>query len=202
MTQAQTISLYHPILHGIAYRIVKCKQDAEDIVQDTFLKWLSVEKEKIENTKAYLIRSVTNNCLNHLQALKRKKEEYLESIQFPEMVNKFKEQLDLSHIDFQVDMQSALKLIHSKLEPLERAVFLLREVFNFDYDALQEVLLKKKDHLRQLFSRAKKKLDEESSKINIEWPTQPHWVETFTKACESGFSNDLIKSLTRESTTG
>lgn len=190
------------MLHCIAYRIVKCRQDAEDIVQDTFLKWLSVEKEKIENTKAYLIRSVTNNCLNHLKTLKRKKEEYLDSIQFPELINKFKENLDLSHIDFQVDMQSALKLVHCKLEPLERAVFLLREVFNFDYDALQDVLMKKKDHLRQLFSRAKKKLDEESSKLNIEWPSQPQWVENFTKACESGFSNDFIKSLTKDSTTG
>lgn len=190
------------MLHSIAYRIVKSRQDAEDIVQDTFLKWLSVEKEKIENTKAYLIRSVTNNCLNHLQSLKRKKEEYLEGIQLPEMINKFKEHLDLSHIDFQVDMQSALKQIHNKLEPLERAVFLLREVFNFDYDALQEVLMKKKDHLRQLFSRAKKKLDEGSSKINIDWPAQPKWVENFTKACESGFSCDLVNSLTKDSTTG
>lgn len=202
MTHAQTISLYHPLLHGIAYRIVKCRQDAEDIVQDTFLKWLSVEKEKIQNTKAYLIRSVTNNCLNHLHTLRRKKEDYLESIQFPELVNKFKEHLDLRHIDIQVDMQAALKVIHGKLEPLERAVFLLREVFNFDYDALQDVLEKKKDHLRQLFSRAKKKLEDESLKISIDWPSKPQWVENFTKACESGFSNDLVKSLTKDATTG
>ncbi len=202
MTHAQTITLYHPLLHGIAYRIVKCKQDAEDIVQDTFLKWLSVEKEKIVNTKAYLIRSVTNNCLNHLQALKRKKEEYLESIQFPELISKFKEHLDLSHIDFQVDMQAALKVIHSKLEPLERAVFVLRAGFNFDYDALQDVLEKKKDHCRQLFSRAKKKLEEEKSKINFDWSTKPQWVEYFSKSCESGFSSDLINSLTKDSTTG
>lgn len=202
MTQAQTISLYHPILHSIAYRIVKCRQDAEDIVQDTFLKWLSVEKEKIQNTKAYLIRSVTNNCLNHLDSLKRKKEEYLESIQFPELISKFKEHLDLSNIDIQVDMQAALKVIHTKLEPLERAVFVLRELFNFDYDALQELLEKKKDHCRQLFSRAKRKLEDESLKINFDWPSKPQWVEDFSKSCESGFSSDLIKSLTKDSTTG
>ena len=68
LTQTQTIALYHPMLHSIALRIVKCKADAEDIVQDTFLKWLSIEKEQIQNTRAYLIKSVTNNCLNHLQA--------------------------------------------------------------------------------------------------------------------------------------
>lgn len=195
MTQAQTIALYHPMLHGIALRIVKHKADAEDIVQDTFLKWLSIEKEKIQNTKAYLIKSVTNNCLNHLQALKRKKEEYMDQI--PELITKFKE-LDLSQFDLNIDMQAALKVIHNKLEPLERAVFVLREVFNFDYEALQDVLEKKKDHCRQLFSRAKKKLDDESLKINFDWPAKPQWVESFSKACEMGFSSDLIMSLKGE----
>ncbi|HNP07142.1 MAG TPA: sigma-70 family RNA polymerase sigma factor [Cyclobacteriaceae bacterium] len=192
MTQTQTIALYHPMLHSIALRIVKHKVDAEDIVQDTFLKWLSIDKEQIQNTKAYLIKSVTNNCLNHLQALKRKKVEYMDQI--PEFITKFKE-LDLSQIDIHIDMQAALKMIHNKLEPLERAVFVLREVFNFDYEALQEVLEKKKDHCRQLFSRAKKKLEGESLKINFDWPTKPQWVENFSKACEMGFSSDLIKSL-------
>jgi len=194
VTQAQTIALYHPMLHGIAMRIVRCKADAEDIVQDTFLKWLSIDRQKIRNTKAYLIKSVTNACLNHLEALKRKKEEYLEGIHLPEILNKFKE-LDFSHIDLHVDMQAALKVIHSKLEPLERAVFVLREVFNFDYEALQEVLEKKKEHCRQLFSRAKKKIDDETLKINFDWPAKPQWVENFSKACEMGFSSDLIKSL-------
>ncbi|MGE0590614.1 MAG: sigma-70 family RNA polymerase sigma factor, partial [Cyclobacteriaceae bacterium] len=133
MTQAQTIALYHPMLHRIAMRFVKCKADAEDIVQDTFLKWLSIDTEKIRNTKAYLIKSVTNNCLNHLEALKRKKEEYLENIHLPELITKFKE-LDFSQIDLHVDMQAALNVIHHKLEPLERAVFVLREVFNVDYE--------------------------------------------------------------------
>jgi len=194
LTQAQTIVLYHPLLHSIAFRIVKCKADAEDIVQDTFLKWLSIEKERIQNTRAYLIKSVTNNCINHIQALKRKKEEYLDQIHLPDLITKFKE-VDLGKIDIQMDMQTALKVIHSKLEPLERAVFVLREVFNFDYEALQDVLEKKKSHCRQLFSRAKKKLEDESLKINFDWPVRPQWVENFSKACEMGFSSDLIKSL-------
>src|SRR5690606_10607667 len=63
---AQTISLYQPLLHTIAYNLVRCKQDAEDIVQETFIKWLTIDHEKVQNTKAYLVRAVTNNCLNHL----------------------------------------------------------------------------------------------------------------------------------------
>ncbi len=175
-------------------RFVKSKADAEDIVQDTFLRWLSAEKEKIQNTKAYLIRAVTNNCLNHLETLKRKKEEYMGGIHFPDLLNKFKE-IDLSHLDIQIDTDAALKVIHDKLEPLERAVFVLREVFNFDYEALQEVLEKKKEHCRQLFSRAKKKLEDETLKINTDWSLKPQWIENFTKSCELGFYGDLVKSL-------
>ena len=57
MNQAQTIALYQPMLHTIAYNLVRCKQDAEDIVQETFVKWLTIDQQKIENTKAYLIRA-------------------------------------------------------------------------------------------------------------------------------------------------
>src|SRR6476620_10775419 len=79
LNPAQDIALYHPLLHSVAYNILRCKQDAEDIVQDTFLKWLSIDRTKIENTKAYLITAVTNNCLNHLNTLRKKKEEYWDS---------------------------------------------------------------------------------------------------------------------------
>src|SRR5687768_18576398 len=65
LTQAQAISLYQPILQRIAVRMVRSKADAEDIVQETFIKWLLQEQEKIKNTKAYLIKAVTNNCINH-----------------------------------------------------------------------------------------------------------------------------------------
>lgn len=178
-------------------KFVKCKADAEDIVQDTFLKWLAQEKEHIQNTKAYLIKSVTNNCLNHLEKLKKKKEEYFENIHLPNFINKFKD-LDFNNIELNIDLQHALNVLHHKLEPLERAVFVLKEGFNLDYESLQEVLEKKKDHCRQLFSRAKKKLDDEAAKLTIDWNLKPQWIESFKKACESGVSAELVKLLKSE----
>ncbi|MEL7147559.1 MAG: sigma factor, partial [Bacteroidota bacterium] len=70
MDQAKAITLYQPLLTSIAYKIVGSLQDAEDIVQDTFLKWLTIDQQKIDNTKAYLVRAVTNNALNHLKSFK------------------------------------------------------------------------------------------------------------------------------------
>lgn len=195
MNQAQTIALYRPLLHTIAYNIVRCKQDAEDIVQETFMKWLAVEQEKIQNTKAYLIRSVTNNCLNHLNSLKKKKEEYLE--QMSDAITRFKE-TNLSHLDLDVNLNAAMKVLHTKLEPLERAVFVLKEVFDFDYDELQQMLDKKKDHCRQLFCRAKKKLSDGTSKIHFDLPDTNKWIENFRKACDFGNPTDYLTELKKE----
>ena len=193
MTQAQTIALYQPLLQTIAYNLVRCKQDAEDIVQETFIKWLSAEQHKIQNTKAYLIKAVTNNCINHLNSIKRKKEEYIENVS--EALLKFKE-TNLSHLDIDIDVDTALAVISHKLEPLERAVYLLKEVFDFDYDALQETLNKKKDHCRQLFCRAKKKLNDETSKIHI--PTKAELLTSFRNACRFGNPSELILELKKE----
>lgn len=198
MDRAQTIALYQPTLVSIAFNILKCKSDAEDVVQETFLKWLSVEQERIQNTKAYLIKSVTNNCLTHLNTLKKKKEKCLDAIHWSEMVERFKES-DFSHMDFEVELSKAMKILQSKLEPLERAVYVLKEVFDFDYEALQKVLDKKQDHCRQLLCRAKKKIAEESSKISFEMP-QVKWMESFRNACDMDHAADFITELKNDIT--
>ncbi len=196
MNQAQTIALYQPLLQSIAYNLVRCKQDAEDIVQETFLKWLNAEQEKIQNTKAYLIRSVTNNCLNHLHVLKRKKEEYIESIHIPDFILAWKES-SLNNMDLDTYLASAIKTIHQKLEPMERAVYLMKEVFDFDYDTIQTAVDRKKDHCRQLLCRAKQKLNDEKERIQTDMPSISALVDSFKKAC-SGDSEELINKLKRD----
>lgn len=190
MDQARTIALYQPLLHSIAYKIVRCKADAEDIVQETFLKWLTIDHVKIENTKAYLVTAVKNNCLSHIEKIRKKKEEYLETINGSEFVQKLKE-VNFSHLDLDVDLRNAFKVLQAKLQPLERAVFLLKEVFDFDYDSLQKTLNKKKDHCRQLLSRARKKLDEETSKVQFDMSGATQLMDKF----RSQNISDLISHL-------
>lgn len=197
MNHAQTITLYQPLLHTIAYNLVRCKEDAEDIVQETFVKWLTIDQQKIENTKAYLIRAVTNNCLNHLNSLKKKKEQYFDSINLSELITKFKE-TNVSHLDLEVNLTAAFKVLLTKLEPLERAVYLLKEVFDFDYEELQKTLNKKKDHCRQLFSRAQKKLNEETSRIHFDFPDATKLMKTFREACDFGNATELVQELKRD----
>lgn len=184
------------MLQGIAMRMLRCKADAEDIVQETFMKWLSQEQAKIQNTKAYLIKAVTNNCLNHLQSIRKRRMEYLESFQWPELMEKFRVNTDLSHLDLEAELSKAFQVLQTKLEPLERAVYVLKEVFDFDYKALQDLLDKKQDHCRQLFCRAKKKLKDETDHFSAVFqPRRAALLESFRKACEFDQPFDLVAHL-------
>ena len=197
MSRDQAITLYQPMLHAIAYNIVRCKADAEDIVQETFLKWLSLGPKKVEDTRAYLIRAVRNNCLNHINTLRHKKEELLNQHTIAEIIGRFKE-TSFAHLDLDAELAKAMKILHAKLEPLERAVYLLKEVFDFDYEALQDTFDKKKDHCRQLFCRAKKKLSEETAKLNFDLPDKSTLLETFRKACDFGNAAELVQELKKD----
>jgi RNA polymerase sigma factor (sigma-70 family) len=198
LNQAQIIALYQPTLHAIAMRMLRCKADAEDVVQETFIKWLNAEHDKIRNTKAYLITAVTNNCLNHLKAIRKKKEEYLENFQWPEFVEKIRE-TDFSNIDVEAELGKALHILQEKLEPLERAVYLLREVFDFDYKSMQQVLDKKQEHCRQLLCRAKKKINDEKEHLNAVFqPKKTALLEYFDKACDDFNSSGLVSYLRKD----
>ncbi|MFH6984244.1 sigma-70 family RNA polymerase sigma factor [Marinoscillum luteum] len=193
MTHSANITLYQPLLQSIAFKMLGCMHDAEDMVQDAFLKYLAVDPKKIENTKAYLIRSVTNNCLNHLNSLKQKKKEYLESVKLPELFEK----IDFSSLDFRQELDAMLSVLHKKLGPLERGLYLLREGFDFEYDELQQIFNKKKDHCRQMVCRAKEKLARETEKFTYSFDSEKYF-SAFQKACSDGNFDDLINHLNDE----
>ncbi|MCZ6901185.1 MAG: sigma factor, partial [Bacteroidetes bacterium] len=139
--------------------------DAEDIVQETFLKWLTIDKKKIINTKSYLVKAVTNNCLNHLESLKKKKEDLFDKVN-PRILKGLYREFDFGRFDLEFDISAALSVIHKKLKPLEKAIYLLREVFDLDYDNLNEIFDKSQENCRQLFYRAKEKLSLENIKLD------------------------------------
>jgi RNA polymerase sigma factor (sigma-70 family) len=198
VNQAQTIALYQPLLQSVAYRILKCQADAEDIVQDTFVKWLNAEQAKIQDTKAYLIKAVRNNCLSHLAAIRKKKEEYFDTIDLSKLTAKLPT-IDFSNLDLEAELNRALTLIHHKLEPMERAVYLLKEVFDFDYESVQKALNKKREHCRQLLCRARKKLRSlEVPKISVEMPKTGTWIQSFKNACYLGNPTVLVEQLQKD----
>ena len=197
MSQAQTISQYQPLLYAIALRMVGSLQDAEDIVQDTFVKWLTIDQEKIENTRAYLVRTVTNNCINHLNSFRKKKNEYFSNLKNSELLEKYRD-FELPRFDLENELSEALAVMHKKLEPIEKGIYLLREVFEFEYEDLQDIFGKKKEHCRQLCVRAKDKLQQESKKTKTPEQQPLQLLESFKKACNFGQLSEFVGQISME----
>lgn len=193
MTQAQIITLYQPSLQSIAYKLLGSIADAEDAVHDAFVKWLSIDTSKIENTKAYLVRMVTNSCLNLIQSKKNKQtfqvEELNDTLEDQEKENA------VVHFDVENQLNEALKYIHRRLEPLERTVYVLREVFNVEYEDLQNIVGRKADNCRKIVSRARLKLRKvELPKLSVSIPDL-NLLDGFKAACHKGHFTDLVNNF-------
>ncbi|MBT5507075.1 MAG: sigma-70 family RNA polymerase sigma factor [Flammeovirgaceae bacterium] len=197
MNKSEDIFSYHPLLRNIALRIVGSIEDAEDIVQDTFEKWLSIDRKDIKNKKAYLIKSVSNNSMKFLTSLKNKisQKTFTAEDEF-EIVDRQQIKVFLN-FDMDVQLGEAWQVLHKKLEPLEKSIYVMREVFSVEYEELQEIFDKKKDHCRQLFFRAKSKLEQDKIKFKTDF-TVPKLPLSFKKACELGTISEIIDELKRE----
>lgn len=194
MSEAQAISIYQPLLHSIALNIVGSTRDAEDLVQETFLKWLSNGPQKIDNTRAYLIQAVRNNAIKYMQAFQQKKVDLLEYI--PENISQ-KFHANFDHLDVEHELKRAASHIHNSLEPLEKGVYILREIFELEYEEIQDIFEKRKDHCRQLLSRARKKLNPEDALANSTECAGKLWVH-MKKAMQQDKLSDLIEHLKEE----
>lgn len=183
--------MYQPMLQSIAYKMVGSIADAEDIVQDTLMKWLTIDSEKIKNTKAYLIRAVKNACINHIEKLKRTKDEYLQNFNPSDLIDWYKEK-EFFNFDLDNEVSAAINVLHKKLEPLEKGIFVLRELFDFDYDELQSIFDKKKENCRKLFSRAKDKLSKDIHKYD---KADHSFIDSFKTACKFGPTKDFIEEV-------
>ena len=196
MSDEKVIALYQPMLVSIAFKMVKNLMDAEDIVQDTLLKYLSSNRQNIENVKAYLIRAVTNNSINHLKKLKQNAEELIDPLLHSEWLSSL--DFDFYKIDIESELSQAMKVIMKKLEPSERAVFLFREVFSFDYSEIALIVEKKKDNCRQLFCRAQSKLQQEKEKFSLNIDQHKQTFNSFLESCREGSFKNLMDSVKTE----
>ncbi|AHM60995.1 RNA polymerase, sigma-24 subunit, ECF subfamily protein [Flammeovirgaceae bacterium 311] len=178
---------------SIAQRMVKNMMDAEDIVQDTFLKFLSQPPKAIDNLKAYLVRAVINNCLNHLKRLRHSAEELLDPLLHAEWLAHF--DININFVEREGEVSEALKVLLQKLEPSERAVYLFREVFNYDYAEIAEIVEKKKDNCRQLFCRAQAKLQQEKVRFSFNIDQHKQTLHTFLDSCRNGSFLELVDNL-------
>ena len=143
---------YRGILFSIAYRMVGSVADAEDLLQETFIRWQQASEGEIRSAKAYLITIVSRLCINHLESARVKREEYVgEWLPEPLATNPGSDPLDILRADESLSM--AFLVMLERLTPVERAVFLLHEIFDYTYSEIATALGLTEANSRQILRR-------------------------------------------------
>ena len=170
--------------------------DAEDSVQEAFLQWyVSEEKETIEHPKAYLCTLVTRRCIDRLRSTQKQRETYV-GLWLPEPLV---ETTDPSERwDLNESLSLAFLLLLERLSPIERAVFLLRQVFDYDYAEIAVIVGKSADNCRQILHRARRRLTGHPAPTPASHAGQQKVFTQFVRAWMSGDMEGLLQVLSDE----
>lgn len=183
----QALEQHRSFLLTFAYKMTRSVADAEDILQELNLTILEREIEDIDNARAYLTRAVYNRCLN---AIKNRSLLPYKGIDLPEPVTELK-----VYFDVEKDISFATLLLLQKLNPKERAVFILKTSFDMDYAEIASLLDISELNARQSLHRAKEKVAGGKSKFFYTVQESKAFAETFLKAAQSGDLQQLIHLL-------
>ena len=177
---------YKPLLFSMAYNMLGGIDAAEDIVQDAYLKWM--EAGEIQHPKAFLVKMVTNTAINHLNSARVRREKYMgvwlpEPLQQPEINESY-------HA-----LSFGLMVVLERLTPRERAVFLLKEIFAYDYGELSEIFDITADNCRQVMKRAKTHLGKDTRRFKVDIRAHEKILQNFLRALRNGSLEELIDLL-------
>ncbi|WP_280347956.1 RNA polymerase sigma-70 factor [Nocardia neocaledoniensis] len=180
------------LLFATAYRMLGTVTDAEDVLQDAWLKWHDTDRARVEHPKAYLVRTVTNLSLNRLTSARATREAYV-GPWLPEPV--------LTSPDIAEDtaladtVSTAMLVVLETLTPVERAVFLLREVFGYSHGEIADALDRPEASVRQIAHRAKNHVHARRPRFDSDKAARAHITERFMAACAGGDLNALMDLL-------
>jgi RNA polymerase sigma factor (sigma-70 family) len=188
---------YKGYAFSIAYRMLGVVADAEDAVQDCFAELQLKDRSEIRNMKAYIAKGITNRCLNLLNSSRHKRENYVGEW-LPEPMSDMSDGPEAA-AERKDTLSYAFLVLLERLTPIERAVFVLREVFQYEYDAIAEMVSKSEVNCRKIFSRAKQSLqtvpDSERMEPPVIKPSREALLKRFTTAFESYDINGMLELL-------
>jgi RNA polymerase sigma-70 factor (ECF subfamily) len=183
---------HRSLLFTIAYEITGTATDAEDVLQESYLRWSAVDTDGIGNQRAYLAKTVTRQALNFLRSTQRRRENYI-GPWLPEPVVTLP---DVAEDAVLADSLSfAMLVVLESLSPDERAVFVLREVFDFPYSEIAEATGKSPAAVRQLASRAKSHVQARQPRFDVDAQRQKAVTDRFIAATLGGDLQALMDVL-------
>jgi RNA polymerase sigma-70 factor (ECF subfamily) len=174
-----TFVVHRNLLFTVAYEMLGSAADAEDVLQETWLRWVQVEPAEVRDARAYLVRITTRLSLNRLRTMKRRKEAYV-GPWLPEPLLTTPDVAD--DVELAESVSMALMLVLETLAPTERAVFVLREVFDVGYDEIAEAVGKTPAAVRQIAHRARRHVDARRPRETVSARQTRAVLESFQRA--------------------
>lgn len=199
MDDAHIFNGLRPRLQKIAYRMLGSVAEAEDIVQDVWLRWHGAARESIDNAEAWLVSVTTRMSIDRLRAAKIQREHYT-GIWLPEPQTADPTATPEETAERAGDVSVAFLMLLERLAPEARAAFLLREVFDADYSEVAEAIGKTQAACRQLVSRAKAQLRDDRPRYEVSRETHLRLLRTFAQALAHGDFH-AINALLAENAT-
>jgi RNA polymerase sigma-70 factor (ECF subfamily) len=192
--------LHRSFLFSIAYRMLGSVHDAEDILQDAYLRYQAVDPETVESPRALLTTIVTRLCLNLLASSRIQRETYLGPWLPEPLVNEGNPFMSnsFSTVDDYDSISMAFMVLLENLTPLERAVFILREVFDYEYSEIASILERSESACRKLFSRAKAYITANRSRFKASPEEHRRMLESFSQATRNGDLQGLVDLLAED----
>jgi RNA polymerase sigma-70 factor (ECF subfamily) len=189
---------YRDLLFSIGYRMLGSVADAEDMLQETFVKWQQTPTgEDIRSPRAYLVTIISRLCINHLQSARVQREEYVGQW-LPEPLVTGPENLPLDILRADESLSVAFLLLLERLTPVERAVFLLREIFDYEYSEIAAALGQTEVNCRQILRRARQHIAEERPRFRASALERNALLERFLQATRSGDLEGLVALLSTD----
>ncbi|MFE9254826.1 RNA polymerase sigma-70 factor [Streptomyces sp. NPDC006879] len=189
---------HRPRMFGIAYRMLGSAQEAQDTVQDAYLRWHATDRESVEHPSAWLAKATTHLCLNRLTSARAQREEYL-GPWLPEPVLTADGALGpLESAEQREQVSLALLLLLERLSPVERAVYVLREAFSYSHREIAGLLDLTEANCRQRYRRAAQRITAAGPRFQADPDQLRDLVDRFTKAAQGGDLAGLEQLLADE----
>ena len=188
-----------PLLFSIAYRMLGSVGEAEDLVQETLLRWLEAPETEVRAPRAYLATIVTRLAINQLQSARSQRETYV-GPWLPEPLVTEHAPDPSEPIELAESLSMAFLLMLERLSPTERAVLLLHDVFDFDYEEIARIIDKSEVNCRQLLTRAKKHIGEPRARYDADPAQADRLLNRFVEATRAGDIDGLVGLLSEDIT--
>lgn len=199
MDRLETFTQYRSLLFSIAYRMLGTVMDAEDMVQETFLRWQRVDLTDVQSAKAYLTAVLTRLCIDHLRLARVQRETYI-GPWLPEPLMTDTQPNLIDTVSLAESLSTAFLVLLENLTPMERALLLLHDIFDYSYTEIADILDKREDNCRQILRRARQHLHPEQApdaplQFTAVTDQQNALTQQFTQAMLQGDIDQLLAVL-------